>query len=1514
MTLRSPKVSNVGMSKILSQLTALTFKIPEHQSEINSWHGHMPFAAWITEKLRPNVFVELGTHNGDSYCSFCENVKTLQLPTKCFAVDTWQGDEHAGFYGDDVYNKLKSHHDPKYSEFSTLIRATFDQALGQFADASIDLLHIDGLHTYEAVKHDFETWLPKMTDRGVILFHDIDVKEHGFAVYQLWDELCAKYPHFSFYHSYGLGVLLVGKNVPEAVMWISRLSKQEQDEAREVFARLGQAIIDRTELKRLNAESRHFQGVSRQLEAKLNEVSQIAAAPKAALEAAQVKVRHAEDQLQMVLNSKSFKLARLISKSVGHMTPWRVKKKIISTLSSLKEQVRVVYRIFVIWNSGHFDSKHYRSQLQAPVLFPLIHYFFGGSEQGCNPNEIFDGDFYLKANPDVGGCFENPLYHYVKFGRFESRRISNEFDAFFYFQLNPDLDPKTTDPVIHYLRQGKKEGRIFRKIWKPEDFCKPLQSTTTSYQGKKVSVIVPVYKGLPDTKKCLESLMRSQNRTDFEVLVINDSSPEKEVVDYLKQLPSSIRVHHNLQNLGFVKTVNSAMQMTEGDVVLLNSDTEVSDHWLDRMLAHAMTQQKVATITPFSNNATICSLPSIGEFRTNFLGLSTASISDTCFEQNCGQSVEIPTGVGFCMFIARKAWAELGEFNAEVFGRGYGEENDFCQRAIKAGWKNLLATDVYVHHRGDVSFGSSSAELKKNAGAALLRLHPNYEFDVAKSIRVNPAEIHRLKAVGALIAKQNKPKILLVLHALGGGTQKHADDLVAAKKADAFFVTLKPLLVNGLCRGCEVILQLDGQEIRTAFNTSLGVQVLANYLRIFQFQKAHIHHFMGHELDLKLLLHDLHLPFDFTAHDYFSICPQVFLTKENGEYCGEPSAAACNSCLQARPGWGTDIHWWRERWLWLLKEAQNVICPSFDVKKRLQKYSPNSNFVVVEHEDVQKVRELKAIAPIPQPIAGSEKLRVALIGVMTKHKGMERVYEVAKLVASQNLPIELRLIGDAAEGLEWESNLIPKTGKYQKAELEKHLKDFKAHVVWFSSSCPETYNFALSEILALGYPVMASDLGAFQERLAGRNWTWIYPWNTNAELLTQQMLKMRDQFISFKSPATPQNSFLGVNYEKQFYHSQYLNPQLSTASVLSANRKKILILGETTGRGFDFYPSPCAYIRLLFPLEVARKKLDFHLDFGGLSYLGSTKYDAVIVQRTVVRTDESLQQLLRAKRSLGFKLLFEIDDLLFDLDKSHDEKKIYDSFAPVIKELIKHADLVVASTPKLASILRMLNHKVEVVQNSLNSHVWTGQRPARDQSFEFLYMGTSTHTADLATIAPACIQMKKKYGDQVRFKVIGVTEKRGYFEWAEFVDVPYLPHKSYPAFVSWLFQTVSADVGLAPLAHNHFNECKSAIKFFDYAALGIPVIASDVGEYSECIVDGDDGYVVENQPEAWFEKMEEMFLDRQATTRIGEQANRHFAKEFVTEVKGQVWVEILKTLFPDLNARSGAQGKSEMNG
>ncbi len=210
-----------------------------------AWAEHIPFAMFLMSAARPRTFVELGTFRGASYCAFCQAAKEIALNVSCTAVDTWEGDEHAGLLEQGVLAKLRAHHDPLYSNFSRLLRSTFDQALTEFENGSIDLLHIDGFHSYEAVRHDFDSWLPKMSDRGIVLFHDTSEREHGFGVWKFWDEVCGIYPNFAFEHGHGLGVLSIGTEIAADLKFLFESDEEQAALIRKFFREMGRRVDER---------------------------------------------------------------------------------------------------------------------------------------------------------------------------------------------------------------------------------------------------------------------------------------------------------------------------------------------------------------------------------------------------------------------------------------------------------------------------------------------------------------------------------------------------------------------------------------------------------------------------------------------------------------------------------------------------------------------------------------------------------------------------------------------------------------------------------------------------------------------------------------------------------------------------------------------------------------------------------------------------------------------------------------------------------------------------------------------------------------------------------------------------------------------------------------------------------------------------------------------------------------------------------------------------------------------
>ncbi len=266
----------------------------------SAWIEHIPFAFWLTEALRPSLMVELGTHWGTSYFAFCQALEKLDIGAQAFAVDRWTGDEHAGAYGGEVYQYVKDYNEDNYSNFSTLMKKNFDEANEYFLDGSIDVLHIDGFHSYEAVRNDFDKWLPKISNRGVVLLHDTNVRERNFGVFRLFDELREKYPVFEFFHGHGLGVVGVGGHLPERLRLLLDAEHQNglRRDVQHLFSSLGKACLDSYDNKELRKRVVQVTKLEKELGEHKNKVQELAALAAER----EVNIRVLEEKLSNNLN------------------------------------------------------------------------------------------------------------------------------------------------------------------------------------------------------------------------------------------------------------------------------------------------------------------------------------------------------------------------------------------------------------------------------------------------------------------------------------------------------------------------------------------------------------------------------------------------------------------------------------------------------------------------------------------------------------------------------------------------------------------------------------------------------------------------------------------------------------------------------------------------------------------------------------------------------------------------------------------------------------------------------------------------------------------------------------------------------------------------------------------------------------------------------------------------------------------------------------------------------------
>ena len=411
----------------------------------SGWIEHGPFAAWLVEATSPDLLVELGTHWGYSFFAFCEAVRTLGLDTRCVAIDTWEGDEHAGFYSDEVHDYVASVA-KGYGSTATMMRMRFDQAVGSFEDGSIDVLHIDGRHLYEDAVEDFDTYLPKMSDRGVVVMHDIVERGHGFGVWRHWVELKDRYPTFEFRHEHGLGVVAVGHDAPEAIGRLTSLGEDsaEADQVRRMYSQLGRAISGAEGMRR-------------------------AEELQTALAAANERLQHTTDAIARQAAGRELTLLRTVRdlerdvREARHLTPnlfkgllrERLRAEGVRLLDSQGPEQTMRDQLAALFDADYYAAQH--PEL-APEEATFEHYVENGWPAHESPTPLIDPVWYLAVNPDVAAAGIPAVDHYLIFGESEARDPNAVSDSSWYRRQHAqDLAPGEL-ALTRFATVGHQEG------------------------------------------------------------------------------------------------------------------------------------------------------------------------------------------------------------------------------------------------------------------------------------------------------------------------------------------------------------------------------------------------------------------------------------------------------------------------------------------------------------------------------------------------------------------------------------------------------------------------------------------------------------------------------------------------------------------------------------------------------------------------------------------------------------------------------------------------------------------------------------------------------------------------------------------------------------------------------------------------------------------------------------------------------------------------------------------------
>jgi GT2 family glycosyltransferase len=623
----------------------------------------------------------------------------------------------------------------------------------------------------------------------------------------------------------------------------------------------------------------------------------------------------------------------------------------------------------------------------------------------------------------------------------------------------------------------------------PADLPVPALPAAVAGRTRPAAVIIPVHGQRELTLACLESVLDTVD-TRTRVIVVDDASPDAGLQVALDELARTrrIRLLRNDRNLGFAASVNLGVRACPGrDVVLLNSDTLVPPGWLDRLRDAAYATRDIGTVTPLSNDASILSYPDPASRnpapdRTQMLRLDAMARavagSDT---------IDIPVGVGFCLYIRRDCLSDVGVLRDDIFAQGYGEENDFCLRARRLGWRHIALPSLYVAHRGGQSFSQAGAHLRARNAQQLERLHPGYHRLVQDFLAADPLAPFRRKLDlrrWSTRRPRHRHSAILVTHDESGGVEQRVRRSAAAHvAAERNAVILRPARMADGTRAVEISDSVTGRYPNLRFAMPAEWPALLRLLRAQRPMMTEVHHFLGHDPVLHDLPARLGLPYDVRIHDYALLCPRILLVDGRNRYCGEPpDKGACEACVSDHGRFDHEtigVAALRERSARLLAGARHVIAPSEDTARRMARHFPGLTPMVIPHEDDDSIP-----ARLPRARRAAGRRRVCVLGAIGIHKGYEILLACARDAADRNLDLDFVVVGSTID----DARLIATgrafiTGVYDAEQAVALIWHQDADLGFLPSIAPETWCMGLTELWRAGLRVAAFDIGAPAERI-----------------------------------------------------------------------------------------------------------------------------------------------------------------------------------------------------------------------------------------------------------------------------------------------------------------------------------------------------------------------------------------------------------------------------------------------
>ena len=628
---------------------------------------------------------------------------------------------------------------------------------------------------------------------------------------------------------------------------------------------------------------------------------------------------------------------------------------------------------------------------------------------------------------------------------------------------------------------------------------------------KKCDVIIPIYNAYDCLSPCIDSVIKNTDLKNNRIILIDDKSPDEKVLPLLEKYASkneSIVLLKNDENLGFVGTVNKGMKYSKNDVVLLNSDTEVTKDWLKHIQEKAYSEPKIGSVTPLSNNATLVSVPNGLQVNQKPDNISLEEYADMVYKTAYNEIVDLPTAHGFCMFIKREVLDIVGFFDEETFGKGYGEENDFSFRSLDYGYRNVLCDNTYILHKESQSFSEKKQKLIEEHSKILSDRYPVYNTRIGLWCQNFPIK----NVCENILYEQemlNRKNILMVIHDWSdldnniGGTTLHLKDLIMNMRDKFNFHVLFP--ENGIYK---VTSYFKDKEATLKFNSIDSANVIPLYnseyrkmvekiIKGLRIDTLHIHHLIGHCMDIVDVAKENNVYSIITLHDLYSLCPTINMLYKMEEYCEPIENKDCKSCLKYKTAFNNDIiKTWQNDWNEFLLKFDKVIVPSKNTKEIISKHFKDIKIAAIEHGvDIErKTHESRENRPF----------NIAFVGVMAKHKGALILEELSK--SNKNSNVVYHLFGKSEyKSLEVSKNNYIYHGKYNRSDIVDLLHDNKIDLVCSFSIWPETYSYTLTECVAAGIPVLTFDIGAGKDRILENDMGYVIPYTKDVSVIQNKI-------------------------------------------------------------------------------------------------------------------------------------------------------------------------------------------------------------------------------------------------------------------------------------------------------------------------------------------------------------------------------------------------------------------------